>query len=116
MRNLAYYRVGGQYPTGWKAPPLQRIASFWRIVNGNFIDACVLEWCKLLGDPKGQHYWERVVRDTGKFKADLLKHLKFSESEFDGFRAEMREYRDKFIAHLDSELVMNIPPRQTKWH
>jgi hypothetical protein len=60
IRNLAYYRVGGQYPTGWKAPPLQPTASFWRIVNGNFIDACVLEWCKLLGDTKGQHCWDRI--------------------------------------------------------
>jgi hypothetical protein len=88
---------------------LQPTASFWRIVNGNFIDACVLEWCKLLGDPKGQHYWERIVTDTEKFKAELLKQLNVSESEFETFRVEMREYRDKFIAHLDSEPVMNIP-------
>jgi hypothetical protein len=109
LRNLAYYRVGGKHPTGWKDPPLGPTASFWRIVNGNFIDACVLEWCKLIGDAKGQHCWERVVSDKAKFKAELFKHLNVSESQFEKFRLEMREYRDKFIAHLDSELVMNIP-------
>ena len=109
VRNLAYYRVGGKHPTGWKDPPLGPTASFWRIVNGNFIDVCVLEWCKLMGDAKGQHCWERVVSDKAKFKAELFKHLNVSESQFEKFRLEMREYRDKFLAHLDSELVMNIP-------
>jgi hypothetical protein len=108
-RNLAYYRIGGQHPTGWKDPPLGSTASFWRIVNGNFIDACVLEWCKLLGDAKGQHSWERVVSDKVKFKADLLRRLDVSDAQFEEFRLEMREYRDRFIAHLDSERVMNIP-------
>ena len=109
FRNLAYYRVGSKHPTGWKEPPLGPTASFWRIVNGNFIDACVLEWCKLIGDAKGQHCWGRIVSDKAKFKVELLKHLNVSESQFEKFCLEMREYRDKFIAHLDSELVMNIP-------
>jgi hypothetical protein len=108
-RNLAYYRVGGRHPSGWKDPPLQPTASFWRVVNGNFIDTCILEWCKLLGDTKGQHSWMRVVSDKEQFKTELLKHLSVSEVQFEDFRQEMREYRDKFIAHLDSELVMNIP-------
>jgi hypothetical protein len=109
LRNVAYYRVGGKHPTGWKDPPLGPTASFWRIVNGNFIDACVLEWCKLIGDAKGQHCWERVVSDKTKFKAEMLEHVNVSEVEFEKFRKEMCEYRNKFIAHLDSELVMNIP-------
>jgi hypothetical protein len=108
MRNLAYYRVGGQHPIGWKDPPLVATASFWRLVNGNFIDACVLDWCKLLGDAKGQHFWRRIVSDD-KFKAELLRHLNVSDAEFEEFRLKMREYRDKFVAHLDSNLVMNIP-------
>jgi hypothetical protein len=109
IRNLAYYRVGIQHPNGWKDPPLVASASFWRIVNGNFIDACVLEWCKLLGDAKGQHCWQHVVSDTARFKAELLKDLNVSDAQFEDFRLEMREYRDKFVAHLDSDLVMKIP-------
>jgi hypothetical protein len=108
-RNVAYYRVGMRNPTGWKDPPLGPTAAFWRVVNGNFIDTCVLEWCKLLGDAKGQHCWERVVSDKAKFKADLLKYLNVSDAEFEDFRLKMREYRDKFVAHLDSDLIMNIP-------
>ncbi len=32
-----------------------------------------------------------------------------TEDEFDSYVEEMKTYRDKFIAHLDSKEVMNIP-------
>jgi hypothetical protein len=46
--NLAYYR------TGWskKYKHLLDASDFWRAVNGNFLDMCVLEWCKLFADKK----------------------------------------------------------------
>jgi hypothetical protein len=103
MRNLAYFRVGRP------GEPRARHRDFWVTVNGNFIDQCVLEWCKLFGDKNGQHSWARVVSDPVEFEADLLKHLSLSPAEFEAYRIEMREYRDKFIAHLDLERVMNIP-------
>jgi hypothetical protein len=69
MRNLAYYRTGQRFPDGWKAKPLVPTAPFWRTVNGNFIDVCVLEWCKLFGDKittradrQNNHYWGRQDR------------------------------------------------------
>jgi hypothetical protein len=109
VRNLAYYRTGNQYPGGWKTAPLLSTASFWRTANGNFVDLCVLDWCKLIGDSKDPHSWERVVSNKADFKAKLLAHLNVTEFEFEDFRRSMREYRDKFIAHLDSELEMNVP-------
>ncbi|MGA7325448.1 MAG: hypothetical protein WBX25_13400 [Rhodomicrobium sp.] len=76
---------------------------------------CVLEWCKLFGDDKaklkswGEHYWARIVSDPAKFESELLQHLNISPSTFDTYRIEMRAYRDKFLAHLDSELRADIP-------
>jgi|GEM_PF-926854 hypothetical protein len=32
-----------------------------------------------------------------------------SEDEFNGYIGEVREYRDKFVAHLDSEETMRPP-------
>jgi hypothetical protein len=32
-----------------------------------------------------------------------------SPKKFEEYRIEMRTYRDKFLAHLDSDLVMQIP-------
>lgn len=105
LRNLAYYRVG------WKRrkPVFETDSEFWKTANGNFLDTCVLEWCKLFGDVRGMHYWKKVITDDSKFFAGLLKHLSISEAELESYVKEMRTYRDKFVAHLDSELVMNIP-------
>src|ERR1700730_6834305 len=102
MRNLAYYRTGQNFPAGWKDAPLQPTAPFWRTVNGNFIDICVFEWCKLFGDNAGarnpdRHGWRQIVTDQAGFETALLSHLGKSEAEFDGYRVEMREYRDKFL-------------------
>jgi hypothetical protein len=39
----------------------------------------------------------------------LLARLGKSEAEFDSYREEMREYRDKFVAHLDDKDKGQIP-------
>ncbi len=83
--------------------------TIWTTVNGNFMDICVLEWCKLFADPRGKHYWQKVVSDPGVFTRGLLQELGISEQEFDTYADGVREYRDKFVAHLDSEEVMTPP-------
>jgi hypothetical protein len=104
--NLAYYRVG-------RRPEylhLQKLSqNFWRVVSGNAIDMCVLEWCKLFADSKDKHHWSRIVADPAKFNAELLRHLGIDAAAFAKEIEVMRRYRDKFLAHLDSDEVMNIP-------
>jgi hypothetical protein len=39
----------------------------------------------------------------------LLAHVKMTATEFGDPVDVMRTYRDKFVAHLDSDCVMNIP-------
>src|SRR5271165_4315169 len=52
VQNLAFYRAG------WDNKIFRRYRSqFWVTANGNFLDHCVLEWCKLFGDERGEHYW-----------------------------------------------------------
>jgi hypothetical protein len=54
LRNLAFYRTGWRRGGVDQEPTLRRKESqFWVNVNGNFIDICALEWCKLFGDKKG---------------------------------------------------------------
>jgi hypothetical protein len=103
MRNLAYYRAT------FSAAPAGPNGEFWVTTNGNSIDQAVLEWCKLFCGKEERHSWERIVSDRKKFEKELLKRLGMSESEFEDYRVAMRRYRDKFLAHLDSDRVMNIP-------
>jgi hypothetical protein len=102
-RNLAYYR------SELNGKRLARNTEFWRTVNGNFLDVCVLEWCKLFGDKHGEHHWRRIVSDTASFETGLLSHLRINAIEFEKHIEEIRRYRDKFVAHLDSGKVMQIP-------
>jgi hypothetical protein len=81
-RNMAYYRAG-QRPNGLAL--LNRShprAGFWRQVNANFLDAAVIEWCKLLGDGKGKHYWRQVVTDQESFERGLLDKIGMTNTEF----------------------------------
>lgn len=106
--NLAYYRVG-QRPEHSGLLNFQRHGNFWRTVNGNFVDICVLEWCKLFADSNDKHHWSKIVSDPAQFKTQLLEHLGIDEAAFQKEIEVMRRYRDKFLAHLDSDEVMNIP-------
>lgn len=82
---------------------------FWLTSSGNFLDTCVLDWCKLFADKRAKHYWEGLVSDKQAFLAGLLKALGISETEFSEIIRDIRRYRDKFIAHLDDQNVMEIP-------
>jgi hypothetical protein len=68
-----------------------------------------LEWCKLFGDRKAEHHWSKRVADLVTFERELYRKLSDSPAEFEMYRVELRRYRDKFIAHLDSDAVMHIP-------
>jgi hypothetical protein len=73
------------------------------------MDICVLEWCKLFAEPRGKHCWQKVVSDSSAFVCGLLQELGISEQELNSYTKQVRDYRDRFVAHLDSEDVM-IPP------
>jgi len=106
VRNAAYYR-------SWNnASVARRSEQFWRTLNGNFIDTCMLEWCKLFGDLRAQHHWSKCVKDSDAFLSGLYEHLGFNEAKFEEYRLEVRAYRDKFVAHLDELNEMQIPQLQ----
>ncbi len=103
LRNLAFYRVG------WRRRECRRRDQFWLTVNGNFLDHCVLEWCKLFADNKGKHHWRKVISKPEEFEKQLLKRVRLTVPQFDDYIKDMRSYRDKFVAHLDAEPVMQMP-------
>jgi hypothetical protein len=101
--NFAYYRAG------WRNGNLVRSSQFWVAVNGNFLDMGVLEWCKLYTDKKGHHFWGKIVGDRAAFEAKLYVQLGLTPDRFEEVCRVMRTYRDRFVAHLDSELIAHTP-------
>ncbi len=103
VRNFAYSRAAHDAQSKW------RYQQFWIAVANNALDIGILEWCKVFADKKAEHAWRRSINDQALFLAELLTHLRLTESMFDAYLQEMRTYRDKFVAHLDRENQMNIP-------
>jgi hypothetical protein len=109
VRNLGYYRAGWHETAKHLLTETATHASFWRQMNSNSLDVAVLEWCKLFIDRQGEHCWRRIVADEDKFKAALLDRLKLTADQFQQHCETMRGYRNKFVAHLDTDATMNIP-------
>ena len=113
-RNLCYYRIGQRKEFRDLQEPLRNpTATFWRQVNNNFIDTCVMEWCKLFADPNARHHWQKIVSDPVQFESSLLGVLELDSASFRKEIEGFRRYRDKFLAHLDSEYVADIPHLDT---
>lgn len=106
LRNLAYLRafkdVHARIPMDWTR-------DFWITQGGNCTDIAVLEWCKLFADRADKHHWSRIVADLDAFKPSLLARLGMEEAAYSDYVTSVRRYRDKFVAHLDSDNVMDIP-------
>jgi hypothetical protein len=62
-----------------------------------------------LADTKAPHHWEKIVKNKKEFKIGLLSYLETDSEKFVDYLTEVRAYRDKFIAHLDSDEIMQIP-------
>ncbi len=103
IRNLAYTKERREE----LVTPSQN--QFWRTVDNNFLDMCVLEWCKLFADTNGKHHWEKIITDREKFLTTLFAELGCDQGQFENYIDAMKTYRDKFLAHLDHENTMNIP-------
>ncbi|MEM6898279.1 MAG: hypothetical protein AAF583_00710 [Pseudomonadota bacterium] len=103
-RNIAYYRASRN--GGNRVLPAE---NFWVNLEGNCIDIAILEWYKLFADNAGRHSWSRIVADADVFEADLLQSLGCDADQFEQIVRGVRNYRDRFIAHLDNDRTMHIP-------
>jgi hypothetical protein len=114
-RNLAYFRVGSAHMS--QLSDAHPHISFWVQTTNNFLDLCVLEWCKLFGERDrdrreygwGEHGWRAIVTDQTAFEARLLTDLNKTAKQFGKLAEKARYYRDKFVAHLDTGRVMEPP-------
>lgn len=103
-RNCSYYRAG------WIDKETSKAKNkFWITIQCNFLDIAIMEWMKLFGNNSDQHHWKKIVANPDLFKANMLKHCKLTSEELDSYHKEMKSYRDQFVAHLDSKLIMQVP-------
>ncbi len=104
LRNIAFYMAGWQHGEFIPKKPSQ----FWKNVNANFMDICVLSGISSAEEKRGKHYWGKVITDHASFFDGLINVLGMTKDDFALYIDEIRSYRDKFIAHLDSNERMHI--------
>lgn len=102
VRNFAYYSVFR------KSPDLDK-EGFWLTVHGNFIDVCVLEWCKLFGSRNGKYHWENTIPDAERFRRELLGTHGIDKTTLEKLWNEVKNYRDGFVAHSEEQTTTDIP-------
>jgi hypothetical protein len=110
VQNVAFYRAAVVDRT---TPILSdhhpEAAFLWRAIN-NFLDVAVLDWCKLFGNQRMEkHHWRRVVSDAASFEQALFCELGTNADAFEELVGKMLYYRNRFLAHLDDDLMMDIP-------
>lgn len=110
-RNMAYYRAARDGDE-WITPAG---SNFWNTTTANFIDTAVLEWCKVFADKNERQHWRKVVSDATLFEAGMLAEVEMDAAAFEAVIDAVRVYRDKFLAHLDSNRVMDIPRLDPLW-
>ena len=108
-RNLAYYRVGQESDFSNLLAIDHPCMSIFRQINSNFLDMAVIEWYKLIGHKNSKYHWEKLLNDNVSFKEKLYNIPELNSLSYDQYITKMKDYRDKFVAHLDYIRKMDIP-------
>lgn len=107
IANIAAYRVN------WKTVDSKRTQridlDFWVRANGTLFDMTVIEWCKLFSDENAKHHWAKTFLNIKEWKSQLLQHLELPEENYEVELNKIKEYRDKYVAHLDNPILINYP-------
>lgn len=100
VRNVAYYRA--------VLPSKGAGNNFWRTVTLNFMNAAVLDWCKMFAEESGKHHWREIISSEHhvSFFQDMMTSLGVTEEKFQEYVQSTKEYRNKFVAHLDDTNLM----------
>ena len=108
IANIACYRAGWN---DHKTPPvLRNIEDFWIRVNGNFLDAATLNWCILFADEKdGKHDWKKAFKNKNGLNENFYSSLNTTEQDFKEGLLEIKNYRDKHLAHMDNPSPILYP-------
>src|SRR5205814_528312 len=104
LRSFEYYLAAEMLPQMHRGT-----AAYVYVATRLNLNACVLDWCKLLGDPRGTYRPEEIFEDVAGFESGLLTRLGTDAEGLAAYLTEMRRYRDKYLAHLDDIPTISTP-------
>lgn len=103
VRNVAYHRSLLKQKDNFEQ-------NYWILIFNNFLEIAVLEWCKVFGSNTDTTHWTNHINDEAGFRSNLLKRLNLTQPEWDNYWQEMKNYRDKVVAHHEYDpKITNYP-------
>lgn len=81
----------------------QQSPLMWRLMQGNALDAWVLNWCVLFGSDNSNNqplHWKNMF-EPNAFRAGLHAALSIKPDEWVAYRNEVVDYRNELAAHRD---------------
>jgi hypothetical protein len=75
----------------------------------NSIDLAVLDWFHLFGYHNDDLHWKQIVDDIDIFRQNLFHHISVSEDNWKLYREQIKNYRDKDVAHIQVRPTSQVP-------
>jgi len=101
-RQLSYHRTLNSYKDILSL-------NFWIYVYNNSIDLAVLDWFHLFGYHNDDLHWKQIVTDVDSFRQKLFNNVNMNEDEWKSYREEIKNYRDKDVAHIEVRPTSQVP-------
>ncbi len=80
------------------------------LIKNALLDFCVVNWGKILGNLNDKMNIEKILQDIGVIPEDMKKEylnaLQYENDEYDRMWQNLKDWRDKIIAHLDYKDVI----------
>ncbi|MDP3297214.1 MAG: hypothetical protein Q8N09_06420 [Thermodesulfovibrionia bacterium] len=92
IRNAANYESLSKYQGTFTQ-------NYWIMIQNNFFDFVILEWCKIFGTDSEPTHWKNLVDDHVSFRAKLLARVKSNETDWKDYWEYMITYRNNLISH-----------------
>lgn len=99
------------------APELIEDSDFWDEVSNTFLGAATLAWCSVFGSCGSDVHWSKLIKNMPKkveqdFVNRVYKSTALNEKAYKECRENIKELRDKYVAHRDrnwQEHIWNSP-------
>lgn len=97
VHHFAYYRTLSKVYTD-----LQVESEFWKWTIDAHILRANINWCMIFGTDNSELHWKKAIADKcsqSTFRNHLLNILGFTHDQWEAFRSNMMEFRNKYAAH-----------------
>ncbi|MCR9261210.1 MAG: hypothetical protein NXH95_15920 [Pseudomonadaceae bacterium] len=105
LRSLTYHRALLEVGAGE--------SKLWLHTRAQYIRIFVIEWTKLFGTDSNEVHWKKLVKEVPAFRSHVLQAAGITEQQWSEYWLQLRNFRDKVVAHIDPFSLPDAVPDMT---